>query len=71
VAARVAVCASSLLCKSLRWATEARRAFSGGESTEVGDEWSAARSGEGWPERQRRISWSMATGRDCVYVEMY
>lgn len=39
--------------------TEARRAFSGGERIEMGDEWSAVRSGEGWPERERSISWSM------------
>ncbi len=38
---------------------EERRAFSGGERIEFGDEWSAVRSGEGWPERERRISWSM------------
>jgi hypothetical protein len=38
---------------------EERRAFSGGERIEVGDEWSAVRSGEGCPERERRISWSM------------
>jgi len=44
---------------SLRWAMEARRAFSGGESIEVGDEWVVVRRGEGWPERERRISWSM------------
>ena len=60
VEAIVAVWARSLEWRSLRWATEERRAFSGGESIEVGDEWSAVRSGEGCPERERRISWSMA-----------
>lgn len=38
---------------------EDRRAFSGGERIEVCEEWSAVRRGEGWPERERRISWSM------------
>lgn len=47
---------------------EARRAFSGGERAEVGDEWSAVRSGEGCPERERRISWSMAAG-DCTMYQ--
>jgi hypothetical protein len=46
-------------CRELRCATEERRAFSGGERMEDGDEWSAVRRGEGWPERERRISWSM------------
>lgn len=31
----------------LRWSMEERRAFSGGERIEDGDEWSAVRSGEG------------------------
>jgi hypothetical protein len=31
----------------------------GGERIEAGDEWSAVRSGEGWPERERSISWSI------------
>lgn len=43
----VLVWAMSLQWRSLRWATEARRALSGGESIEVGDEWSAVRSGDG------------------------
>lgn len=55
----LAVCARSLQWISLRWATEARRAFSGGESIEEGDEWVVVRRGEGWPERERRISWSI------------
>ena len=55
----VAVLARSLQWRLLRWAMEERRAFSGGESIEAGDEWSAVRSGEGWPERERSISWSI------------
>ena len=47
---------------------EDRRAFSGGEKIEVVDEWSAVRSGEGWPERERRISWSMV-GSVCYLSE--
>ena len=37
----------SLQWRSLRWAIDERRAFSGGERIEVGDEWSVVRSGEG------------------------
>lgn len=37
----------SLQWRSLRWAMEDRRTFSGGERIEVADEWSAVRSGEG------------------------
>ena len=39
---------------------EVRSALSGGEKIEEGDEWSAVSIGEGWPERERKISWSMA-----------
>ena len=59
VEAMVAVCAMSLQWTSLRWAMEDRRARSGGDSIEEEDEWSAVRSGEGCPESDRRISWSM------------
>ena len=55
----VEVWARSSQWSLLRWSMEERRAFSGGERIEVGDEWSAVRSGEGWPERERRISWSI------------
>lgn len=61
VVAILPVWAISLQWRLLRWATEVRSAFSGGDSIEVGDEWSAVRSGDGWPERDRRISWSMVT----------
>jgi hypothetical protein len=69
-----AVALSSLMCRSLMWASVARRARSGGESAFVAElsegwgsfAWTAAaaaaasrRSGDGWPERERRISWSM------------
>ena len=54
-------------CRLLRCAMEERRAFSEGERTEEGDEWSAVRRGEGWPERERRISWSILG--DVVYFE--
>lgn len=51
----------------LRWVREARRAVSGGERREVGEGLVVeVRSGEGWPERERRISWSMVG--DFVYV---
>jgi hypothetical protein len=53
-------------CRELRCAMEERRAFSGGERMEEGDEWSAVRSGEGWPERERRISWSMVGVVVCL-----
>lgn len=43
----VAVRAISLQWMSLRCATEARSAFSGGDNIEAEDEWSAVRSGEG------------------------
>lgn len=66
VDASVAVWERSLEWRSLKWATEERRAFSAGERIDVDDDWSAERSGEGWPERQRRISWSMLTGNCMV-----
>ena len=43
----VVVWAMSLQWRSLRWAMDARRAFSGGDRIDVGDVWSAVRSGEG------------------------
>jgi hypothetical protein len=70
VDARIAVRESRVRWRSLKWATEERRAFSGGERTEVGDEWSALRSGEGCPDRQRRISWSMAIEGYITYQQL-
>jgi hypothetical protein len=64
------------MCRSLRRAREERRARSGGERMVlrvllsvvvwllVGGEVAERRSGEGWPERERRISWSMVTPGD-------
>jgi hypothetical protein len=56
-------------CRELKCAMEERRAFSGGERMEKGAEWSAVRSGEGWPERERRISWSMVAV--LVYLQLF
>lgn len=55
----VAVWSRSVRWRSLRWAIEARRAFSGGERIEGLEAWEVVRRGEGWPERERRISWSI------------
>jgi hypothetical protein len=61
------------MCRSLRRAREERRARSGGETmllrglvgllVSLVGEVAERRSGEGWPERERRISWSMVTAR--------
>lgn len=52
----------------LRWERDARRALSGGERIELRS-WDGAvlllvvvRRGEGCPDRERRISWSMVDG---------
>jgi hypothetical protein len=65
----VVVLERSVQCRELRCAMEERRAFSGGERMEEGDEWSAVRRGEGWPERERRISWSMVGV--VVYLHLF
>ena len=56
----MAVWEISSRCKELRCVSEERRARSGGERIDGWlEEVEVVRSGEGWPERERRISCSM------------
>lgn len=52
--------------RSLRWVRDDMRAFSGGDRIDMDCAWLPSvvfevRSGDAWPERERRISWSMLT----------
>jgi hypothetical protein len=75
--AQWAVAARRWVCWSLRRVREERRARSGGERVVslgvvvvVVGVVKERRSGEGWPERERRISWSMV-GLGWLDIDIY